>query len=370
MASRVLPPVPPAERNRRQGRLSGPCHERALRRPGPRSLPTRSPSGAPLLTTTRHRYAAGPICSVQFSVRYPGAPSPFVRDGVVMPLRDSCTSALSPALLSQARGSISSRTQAAGVSAATRIIMSLYRGLRRLSPRPLVGFGWRRGLRRVRGPSPNCSGCQNCRWIRLATRWISPSPIADGWASSSTATARRKSCRKRWSIGAANSVSSVISASESSSGMGLSEWREGRSTGHNPNRNTPATPRLSLRRASWHGQRWGYDLPPTRKLDGRGRDAVAASSVPATSCSKRPDAKPRSWRHHEELPRLVSLTCASAASMSWRIASVRLERRRSKRKSSICSTRFRGRLIVVVTRASGRSAFSTMAHEVERGVKR
>ena len=173
MASRVLPPVPPAERNRRQGRLSGPCHERALRRPGPRSLPTRSPSGAPLLTTTRHRYAAGPICSVQFSVRYPGAPSPFVRDGVVMPLRDSCTSALSPALLSQARGSIPSRTQAAGVSAATRI-MSLYRGLRRLSPRPLVGFGWRRGLRRVRGPSPNCSGCQNCRWIRLATRWISP----------------------------------------------------------------------------------------------------------------------------------------------------------------------------------------------------
>ena len=122
----------------------------------------------------------------------PGAPSPFVRDGVVMPLRDSCTSALSPALLSQARGSISSRTQAAGVSAATRIIMSLYRGLRRLSPRPLVGFGWRRGLRRVRGPSPNCSGCQNCRWLRLATRWISPSPIADGWASSSTATARRE----------------------------------------------------------------------------------------------------------------------------------------------------------------------------------
>jgi hypothetical protein len=104
MASRVLPPVPPAERNRRQGRLSGPCHERALRRPGPRSLPTRSPSGAPLLTTTRHRYAAGPICSVQFSVRYLGAPSPFVRDGVVMPLRDSCTSALSPALLSQASG--------------------------------------------------------------------------------------------------------------------------------------------------------------------------------------------------------------------------------------------------------------------------
>ena len=44
--------------------------------------------------------------------------------------------------------------------------------------------------------------------------------------------------------------------------------------------------------------------------------------------------------------------------MSWRIASVRLARRRSKRKSSICSTRLRGKEIVV-TRAGGRLAFQT-----------
>jgi hypothetical protein len=64
--------------------------------------------------------------------------------------------------------------------------------------------------------------------------------------------------------------------------------------------------------------------------------------------------------HYEELPRLVSLACQRPASRSWRIASARLERRRSKRKSSIRSTRLRGREIVV-TRAGGRSAFSTMA---------
>ena len=46
--------------------------------------------------------------------------------------------------------------------------------------------------------------------------------------------------------------------------------------------------------------------------------------------------------------------------MSWRIASVRLARRRSKRKSSICSTRLRGKEIVV-TREGGRLAFSDMA---------
>ena len=46
--------------------------------------------------------------------------------------------------------------------------------------------------------------------------------------------------------------------------------------------------------------------------------------------------------------------------MSWRIASVRLARRRSTRKSSICSTRLRGKEIVV-TRAGGRLALSDMA---------
>jgi hypothetical protein len=57
---------------------------------------------------------------------------------------------------------------------------------------------------------------------------------------------------------------------------------------------------------------------------------------------------------------LASLTCTRPASISWRIASARLERRRSKRKSSICSTRLRGKEIVV-THAGGRSAFSNMA---------
>jgi hypothetical protein len=55
--------------------------------------------------------------------------------------------------------------------------------------------------------------------------------------------------------------------------------------------------------------------------------------------------------------------------MSWRIASARLERRRSRRKSSIRSTSLRGKAIVVM-RAGGRSASSTMTHEAERCVKR
>jgi hypothetical protein len=57
---------------------------------------------------------------------------------------------------------------------------------------------------------------------------------------------------------------------------------------------------------------------------------------------------------------LVPLTCARPSSRSWRIASARLERRRSKRKPSTRSTRLRGREIVV-TRAGGPSAFATMA---------
>ena len=123
-------PFPPRKGTGGKRRLSGPCHERAPARgrPGPRSLPTRDPqAGTPIVNNyapsfMRPDHLRPPLDPFNFSVRYPGAPPPFVRDGVVMLLRDSCTSALSPALLSQARGSISSRTQAAGASAATRII--------------------------------------------------------------------------------------------------------------------------------------------------------------------------------------------------------------------------------------------------------
>jgi hypothetical protein len=51
--------------------------------------------------------------------------SPFLRTGVVMPNRDSWASALAPRLSPKARGLHSSRTQAAGVSAATCNITSL-----------------------------------------------------------------------------------------------------------------------------------------------------------------------------------------------------------------------------------------------------
>ena len=52
----------------------------------------------------------------------PRAASPLVRTSVTMPQRDSCTSALAPRLSPKARGSMSSRTQAAGVSGASRRI--------------------------------------------------------------------------------------------------------------------------------------------------------------------------------------------------------------------------------------------------------
>jgi hypothetical protein len=67
---------------------------------------------------------------------YPGASSPLVRTGVTMPNRDSCAKRACPALLSQARGSMSSRE-----------LRLADRHLGRLSPRALVGSGWWRGLR-------------------------------------------------------------------------------------------------------------------------------------------------------------------------------------------------------------------------------
>jgi hypothetical protein len=103
------------------------------------------------------------------------------------------------------------------------------------------------------------------------------------------------------------------------------------------------TPQLSPTKArwTWPGCRW-------------------LSSVPATLLQQASRREPGLGHHYEELPRLASLTCTRPASISWRIASARLERRRSKRKSSICSTRLRGKEIVV-THAGGRSAFSNMA---------
>jgi hypothetical protein len=89
--------------------------------------------------------------------------------------------------------------------------------------------------------------------------------------------------------------------------------------------------------------------------------AFVIARVRRSPASTRSTASSRvSGCHYEELPRLVSLTCARPSSRSWRIASARLERRRSKRKPSTRSTRLRGREIVV-TRAGGPSAFATMA---------
>jgi hypothetical protein len=94
-----------------------------------------------------------------------------------------------------------------------------------------------------------------------------------------------------------------------------------------PNRNTTATPRLSIvERPGFFrmGQRWGYDLPSPRKLDGRGRDAVGASSVPATLCSKRPDPEPR----------FLTSAAHSQANCNASLLQVTLRPMQSKRRSS------------------------------------
>jgi hypothetical protein len=120
---------------------------------------------------------------------------------------------------------------------------------------------------------------------RRASKRTWPRPPGGGGGSSSNFGRRRRfrPTRRRLSIAATPP-----------------ERLGGRLKGEVQSWNTMGDAAIIARRASWLSRiaaSVGAYLPP-RKLDGRGRDAVGASSVPATSCSKRSDAKPGPGRHH------------------------------------------------------------------------
>jgi len=98
-----------------------------------------------------------------------------------------------------------------------------------------------------------------------------------------------RSPKKRWPFQFVPAIALAIWDGSQKSRPALSA--NGR--GEVPRWNTTATPRLSLCRASWLSRQSKASVravtSPNESIDRRGRDAVGASSVPVTLCSKRPD---------------------------------------------------------------------------------